>query len=63
MRVEEKEGRENEKMKEEEYEPYSADESRYGGWRDSFVSRAIQYDVTRSTSDRTCMSIVSQQSA
>jgi hypothetical protein len=41
MRVEEKEGRENEKMKEEEYEPYSADESRYGGWRDSFVSRVI----------------------
>jgi hypothetical protein len=41
MRVEEKEGRENEKMKEEEYEPYSVDESRYGGWRDSFVSRVI----------------------
>jgi hypothetical protein len=55
--VEEKEGREKERRKEEEGEPYSVDESRHGGWCDSFVSRTAQHGVTRSTFDGTCLSI------
>jgi hypothetical protein len=61
--VEEKEGRGKERRKKEEGEPYSMDESRHGGWRESFVSHIVQHGVTQSTFDETCLSVVSPQSA
>jgi hypothetical protein len=53
------EGREKGRRKEDE--PYSAVESRHGGWRDYFMSRTNQHGTTRSTSDGTGLSVAPYQ--
>jgi hypothetical protein len=55
--------REREKEERERDESYSTNESHHGGWHDTFVSHAVQHDMTRSTSDVICLSVAPQQSA
>jgi hypothetical protein len=56
------EGREGGGRKRKGREPYSADDSRHGGWHDSFMSHASQHGATRSTSDGIRLSVAPQQS-
>jgi hypothetical protein len=62
-RGEERKREREEKKKKKGWEPYSIGEWRHGGWRDSFVSRAVRHGVTQSMSDETGLSVASQQSA